>query len=707
MGNKPQSPFDRFIGSYYGGAPLDLDPSRRARDLLSDYYGTPSAAADSPRAQSFSLGHDDGEVLPQRCQKARADAGQSVAQSQSTDAEDIEYVVGSCAPAKGPGDGSATVGASPAPTASQPNGGGSSNPPAPVASQSSLSTQASEDDFMGDLKSIMRGEKAYDKQKGMVDRASFNGGDNGGAAKASAPVSTGQGAHKIFDRIAQSMQYANAYDLGSVELENRFAEFDRQEDAKKRGTNARKQAKERAEVPEKRTSVDRPGEADFISDLDTMRSRPPAKEQPAFASSLSLELAARSEKDLPFYDTGEHVLLGGDEYAGRLHIGAAPGVGFSYGQLVAMGDLYATPKEMFEASVAELTRLKALIVSDTNYYSGKKANKDLGVKDKTWDEETGGRFLKLAEDNYEHFSPAHVAMGAASRTAHGDNKSQWERYHQKAIEEAQKAYLASSGNTSLFLERPLVINAFADHFLTDAFAAGHTINKDVMLDRFTTNFFKKPKSLNDAGEEFFKRVAKEAWWGMVSYKFSKLETAEGQIHIPFIGNVYHPDIDSAEMFAKVLMKAAEEEPTRVGNLLVKALHDRLNDDGVEVTNQAGDGTWYIPGDGSLMVGKGRLTPANLTKNFGIIRKAVQQSVNDINNPEIRASNLDVNKFFNGVWRYVPQLTAVGQSQVSAMIKEYSDPHSAILTKAAADLIHDQLDTMLNIMVKKEHKLQPN
>jgi uncharacterized protein YycO len=36
--------------------------------------------------------------------------------------------------------------------------------------------------------------------------------------------------HAIFDKISQSMQYANSYDLGSIDLENRFESFDREMD---------------------------------------------------------------------------------------------------------------------------------------------------------------------------------------------------------------------------------------------------------------------------------------------------------------------------------------------------------------------------------------------------------------------------------------------------------------------------------------------
>src|SRR5262245_50000704 len=81
------------------------------------------------------------------------------------------------------------------------------------------------------------------------------------------------------------------------------------------------------------------------------------------ALALSLELERRQEFSRPFYDTGEHVLAGDIQVQfGTFRVGPNPGVVFSYGQIVAMGDLYETVDDMMNASLGELTRLKAMIV---------------------------------------------------------------------------------------------------------------------------------------------------------------------------------------------------------------------------------------------------------------------------------------------------------------------------------------------------------
>src|SRR5439155_2352814 len=97
--------------------------------------------------------------------------------------------------------------------------------------------------------------------------------------------------------------------------------------------------------------------------------------------------------------------------------------------------------------------------------------------------------------------------------------------------------------------------------------------------------------LTAPGNAFFDRVAERAFVGAVRDKFSRLETAERpHWYVPF-----HPNINSASRFATLLKMSCEAKPDRVANLAVKALHDYLNTNGIEVTNDAGDGTWQLTG----------------------------------------------------------------------------------------------------------------
>jgi hypothetical protein len=109
----------------------------------------------------------------------------------------------------------------------------------------------------------------------------------------------------------------------------------------------------------------------------------------------------------------------------------------------------------------------------------------------------------------------------------------------------------------------------------------------------------------------------------------------------------------------------------------------LNKDGIEVTNNAGSGTWRLYGDGMLD-----------NKSLGIIRQAVQQSVDNVNDPSIRASNLNFDSYFERVWRFVPRTTASSFATLERLSTDYVNPKSQDLIDAAARIITDQIDLLI-------------
>jgi len=87
-----------------------------------------------------------------------------------------------------------------------------------------------------------------------------------------------------------------------------------------------------------------------------------------------------------------------------------------------------------------------------------------------------------------------------------------------------------------------------------------------------------------------------------------------------------------------------------------------------------------------------------------MRKAVQQSVDNINDPSILQSNLNVGPFLERVWRYVPRLTTTTGPILKHLVLEYTDPTSEVLSTAAAKIIRDKLDSMIKVLLD-EKKLQ--
>lgn len=708
MKSQSTDQFDTVIGNYYGRGPTPQSVTQRTQALLSGYYGrlrvAPKPAAPATRtalAAAVSLSCDNGELLRQRPARARQpeyvmDAPAASATAPATrqapeppreGAARAEYGVDLFAPS--PATAEATpaatapaaapaAGPAPAPTpARAPAVAAEPQPrPTPPASEAASESQSTDDAFIEDMKAILSGQMVYDpRSKATVSPKQLDA--SGDSRSPSAPPAGPSGSDAIFERIAQSMQYANGYDLGTVELENRFADFDRVAELKHQAAADKKaQAATPAQVDRPAPSV---GSAEFLQDMDaihSMQTRAAAAPAQTTATGISR----------PFYDTGEHVLFGGNYYPDQLRVGPNPGLAFSYGQIIAMADLFESVDQMMATEVGQLARIKALIERSTAYYAGNKADPSKDVSDDEWDSVTGGRYLALAEMNFEHFSPNFLfrdASFASAATRHGNNQTAWQAYHVRAIHEAQAIGAAPSGNSTplLPLEGPLITNAFGDHFLTDAFAAGHLINKEAIAAYWKTLFF-DGSALKSEAQGFFARLAEKAFsLGAVKERFSKLETVER--HYGF-----HPNIDSASRFASVLEAVAEKEPERISNMVVKAIHDRLNADGVEVFNDAGDGSWTLTGDGRLD-----------TKNRQIIQRAVEQSIANINDPAIMASNIDEAALVAKVWKHVPQLMPAAQQKVQRVVQDYVSPDSRALVDAAASIIEKKLNILISELIK--------
>jgi hypothetical protein len=569
-------------------------------------------------------------------------------------------------------------------------------PAAPAtAAAASLRSEPTENDFLADMQSIFNGESVYDPmQKKTVRKDAMRadamkehpreGETESGGAQAGRDAGRGGGdGQAIFDRLARSMQYAGAYDLGEVELENRFADFDRMEELRQKAAEAKADATAALEAAPK---VDN---ADFLADLDAMR----AHATDAAAGAPSMDVAAPDVAtpasvpagySAPLYDTGEHVLAGGDLYRDQLPVGKTPGVTFSYGQIIAMADLFETAEEMMAADAGTLQSLKTLIEQSTAYYKAGKGGGLQNVDSGKWQQATGGRYLKLAEDNYDHFAPNLLFKDerfARSATKRGNHKTAWEQHHRRAIEEARRMQKAAAAKAPSYVPaKALVINAFGDHFLTDAFASGHVINKEAVIAYFKSLFY-AGTALTKDGDRFFDRLAAKAWQGDLAAKMSTLETVRA------VGGLFHPNIDSAGRFAALLKEIAAQAPDRVANLAVKAIHDALNRDGIEVTNGAGHAPWTLTGDGY-----------QTAETLAVMKDAVKQSAANITDPAVLSGKTDVAACIAKVWVHVPRRPAASQAKVKALVTAYVSPTSTQLIDAAAEILQREIDMMIEVLI---------
>ncbi len=342
------------------------------------------------------------------------------------------------------------------------------------------------------------------------------------------------------------------------------------------------------------------------------------------------------------------------------------GVTVDYGVGIAMGDFFESPELMAQASKVELKRLATLI---TRERSGGKVSTD------EWQAATSGRYLKLAERNEAHFAPSDTSLAPASGKGTANHKTEWKKHHTSALGFSQK------GNK----DKALRTNAFGDHFLTDAFAGGHLINKRDVMQLFQSKLVNARGELTGDATKFFDDVSKSSFKGKVKSTFSNYETVE------YKGGFFRPNINSESRFSKLLQGINEKEPDVLSNAIAKAAHDALNtfSGGVPVQNKVGD-SWNLSGDGTLN-----------SKSRDIARKAVAQSLLNVLGVFKAKVLPPIASLLKKVWDFVPRPIKKGTKIVSEEVRSGTDPTNARLVAAVSDLIKKNYKKILDELVKKK------
>lgn len=143
-------------------------------------------------------------------------------------------------------------------------------------SAASAKSNDEEDDFVKDMQAIMRGEKLYNQDAKTIESRSNK------PPEPAMPNTLSQMENKqaIFDQIAESMTYAKAYDLGNIDLDKRFSDFD-------------KAAEKREEFYRSASMSNKPAPPATPSDYGNYPSTPPSSNR--FAGKVGSVNAVTSE----------------------------------------------------------------------------------------------------------------------------------------------------------------------------------------------------------------------------------------------------------------------------------------------------------------------------------------------------------------------------------------------------------------------------
>jgi hypothetical protein len=357
------------------------------------------------------------------------------------------------------------------------------------------------------------------------------------------------------------------------------------------------------------------------------------------------------------------------------------GVSLSYGEGIAMGDLFESPEKMMQAPAGQLMQIQDLIKKDKPAGS---------VKPEQW-KKVVPNYLDLAEKNEAHFAPSNSSAPVSGKST-ANNKSAWETNHTDAL------HFSQGGDK----DKAMATNAFADHFLTDAFSAGHLINKADVMQKFESNL---PRTATGdfaaTSTRFFDEVARNAFTGPVQTEFSRLQTVDCY---SILGNKescrdltsVHARINSVDRFSTLLQGIHQEKPDLFENVVVKGVHDTLNTapGGVPVENAKGD-KWNLSGDKTLN-----------KESLEIGKKAVAQSQFNVLDSFKLIGALDLPALFRKVWDYVPfPRKGSGDVAVKNAVESGTDPKSKGLVGAAVDLISNNLGMIVDKLINTYHKLE--
>jgi hypothetical protein len=360
--------------------------------------------------------------------------------------------------------------------------------------------------------------------------------------------------------------------------------------------------------------------------------------RPGRAAALAAALRSRGVgnaavgRALQRYLAGEHAKWG-DHAPGSMTVNLETSVGklqITSGELNALADLYASPEDLMKADWRELAELLKLVRREA---AGRK------VEEYEWDEKSGGRYTKLNLRNSPHFSPRNTSIinppgqastgppsqastgppsqastGPPSQASTGpDNRSMFLRYYNETIENAQSAYhqigVFSEEYKQRCLDRAAVSAAFAEHFIMDAFSAGHLFNKDdfiaVVTSRFDALLDSERGHLFDqvAGQVLADPAAKKT---LAGYEPSDSGWGFDWGSWGFIG--VRPNFNHQYAFKKLLEHLYSDPDGRqaVFSALAKLVHDELSQRdaggglfGVEVVNDFDKKGWVLSGDTTL------------------------------------------------------------------------------------------------------------
>lgn len=235
-----------------------------------------------------------------------------------------------------------------------------------------------------------------------------------------------------------------------------------------------------------------------------------------------------------------------------------------------------------------------------------------GVEVRGYELATEGRYGALALDNFKHFSEG------------GENLTEWKAGHRQAMIDAFLAGFQGNKQPGFFMA--LARNAAADHYLTDAFSAGHMRVPRRCADQYYRRLMAGVGDgavealVNALPERIYFRIPLSALEDYLPDWMPDVDLPDIEVDIPLPLQGWARDL--AGPLADEIRPFMEEPVGQVlGGLVSKWLHDKDNERGLCVSNKAGE-RWQAFGDAFLDQPETRTECNGTTTNRAEAQKAV-------------------------------------------------------------------------------------
>ena len=272
-------------------------------------------------------------------------------------------------------------------------------------------------------------------------------------------------------------------------------------------------------------------------------------------------------------------------------------VSLTYGDVNALMDLYENWTQIKKAPAPEVERLIDLFKQERDALAAKKPlptdsdyeNATVGRKGGTGQPGAATKtYFEMAEENVEHFT--------------ADNQVRYVRDHKAALKRGVEAFnLKAKGKTAeadVAATDAFLINAGADHFLQDAFAAGHLMSKP-LIQLGTLEFW--VGGIGKAAEDNLKAAAAKDQ--------ARIWQAIERSVLPHLGQGQRLALRIMDRTAAIntvldnILDRLSDQPDKLANLGAKLVHDHLNTNGLQVFSEDDPMTgWRTFGDSSMARG---------------------------------------------------------------------------------------------------------